>query len=76
MSNQAVPVKQGISVLFTMLIGFATLIAYGVGYYLLYRFFSLSADAYLALISAVTAILCVVLIKALKTKGVKAFEEL
>ncbi|MBQ4062492.1 MAG: hypothetical protein IJD14_06555 [Christensenellaceae bacterium] len=75
-TNQAVPVKQGISVLFTMLIGFATLIAYGVGYYLLYRFFSLSADAYLALISAVTAILCVVLIKALKTKGVKAFEEL
>lgn len=75
-TNETVPVKQSISVLFCMLSGFATAVVY-TGLMMVSVFvLNISATLYMSLFAVVFALICVWLDRRLKTKGAQLFESL
>lgn len=72
--NETAAVKQGMSVLFTILLGMATVLLGGFGFYFLSR--TLSDALSLILLGLVYAAAALILHRWLKTKGVRRFEAL
>lgn len=70
--NETAAVKQGLSVLFTMLLGMAAVLLGGFGYYFLFR--HLSDALCLVLLGLIYAIAALLFHHWLKTKGVRRFE--
>ena len=73
--NETQAVKQSMSVLFTMLIGWGVLLAMGLAWFLLLEEY-MTAQAYLLVWSALLAVLSVLTGRWIATRGVKRFEAL
>ena len=75
-SNEIVPIKQSLNVLLTLLLGFLHALAVG-GLFLLFAGSAgVPSTVYLALASAVTAVIDVLLLLWLRGRGAAIFEEL
>lgn len=73
-TNEVVPIKQGMNVIFAIFGGWALAIAIGLPYLFLGTF--LSAQIYMSVIIAIIAVLSVLLYRWMNTKGVRIFEAL
>lgn len=73
-TNEITPIKQGGSVMLALFVNWLYAIALGGLYFLCGRY--LSAAAYLALAAAVTAVVCALLLRWVKTRGTRIFAAL
>ena len=73
-TNEVVPIKQGMPVLFTMLFGVVSAAVAGAGYFALGTIAGMTV--YLIVIAAVFTAVALILRRWLKTKGSRIFEEL
>ncbi|MBQ0111309.1 MAG: hypothetical protein KBS41_05245 [Oscillospiraceae bacterium] len=75
-TNETVPVKQSISVLFTMLVGWGTALIY-VGLAFVSSIFTpITPTVYMAVMAVIFAAMCLIFDRRLKTKGAQLFDRL
>lgn len=75
-TNETVPVKQSMSVLFCMLSGLAMAVVYGGLLLLSAIYLNMSTTLYMGIMVIVLAGICILLDRRLKTKGAQLFESL
>ncbi|MBR4761833.1 MAG: hypothetical protein IK086_04285, partial [Clostridia bacterium] len=73
-TNELVPIKQSMSVLFAIFGGWGYVVASGAAFYFTYRF--TDVRIYFAVLLLITVSLCAALYRWINTKGVKIFENL
>ena len=73
-TNELVPIKQSMSVLFAIFGGWGYVVASGAAFYFTYRF--TDVRIYFTVLLLITVSLCVALYRWINTKGVKIFENL
>ena len=75
-TNETVPVKQSMSVLFCMLSGFAMAVVYGGLLLLSLIYLNISTTLYMGITVIILAGICILLDRRLKTKGAELFDNL